>query len=145
MFQYLSLFLEISWISKTQNCPFRNKTKQDFADFSDFCGNFKVKTKIEDEEILKKKDIFTIFASPHYFRWRDTPNVCYVKHPNGVWQLCEQKIPFNMLNQIIFVQTAAGIDFKIIMVMISLFKGFRFESLTGFAIWTKRSSWNSAK
>ena len=40
---------------KQKNSPFLNKTTQDFADFWDFCGNFKAKTKMKDEGILKKK------------------------------------------------------------------------------------------
>ena len=57
---------------------------------------------------------------------------------DGVWQLCGQKILLNTLNQIHLCQTDAGIslvvnslDFKFI--VISLFKGSRFESGAGFA------------
>jgi len=38
----------------TNNCPFINKTTQDFAEFWEISGNFKATTKMEDEGILKK-------------------------------------------------------------------------------------------
>ena len=68
MIRYFSLFLQISWFLKTNNCPFYNKTIQDFAEFWKICGNFKAKAKTEDEGILKKrkKVILTVFAPPHY-------------------------------------------------------------------------------
>ena len=35
-------------------CPFGTKTTQDFAELWEICGNFKAKTKREDEGILRK-------------------------------------------------------------------------------------------
>ena len=39
---------------KTNNCFFCNKITQDFAEFWETWGNFKAKTKTEDEGILRK-------------------------------------------------------------------------------------------
>ena len=57
---------------------------------------------------------------------------------HGVWQLCGWKTPLNTLNQILFIKPALevglvdnSLDFRFI--MISLFKGSRFESSAGFA------------
>ena len=86
MFWYFSLFFHTSWFFKTNNCPFCNKTTQDFAEFGEICGNLKAKTKTEDEGILKKeKWSSSWFLLLHITRveWRDTPNFCYVKHPSG--------------------------------------------------------------
>ena len=54
MLEYFDLFSQKSWFSKTNNCSFCNKTTQDFAEFWEISGNFKAKTKTEDEGILKK-------------------------------------------------------------------------------------------
>ena len=54
MLWYFNLFFKKSWFSKTNNCSFCNKTTQDFAEFWEISGNFKAKTKTEDEGILKK-------------------------------------------------------------------------------------------
>ena len=54
MIWYFNLFLQTSWFFKTNNCPFCNKTTQDFAEFWEISGNFKAKTKTVDEGLLKK-------------------------------------------------------------------------------------------
>ena len=54
MFWYFSFSLLASQFTKTSNCSFRNKATQDFAEFWEICGNFKAKTKMEDEGIFKK-------------------------------------------------------------------------------------------
>jgi len=41
-------------LSEIDDCPFCNKTTQDFANSGKSCGNFNAKTKMEDEGILKK-------------------------------------------------------------------------------------------
>ena len=55
MLWYFNLFLQKSWFYKTNNCSFRNKTTQDFAEFWEIWVNFKAKTKTEDEGILRKR------------------------------------------------------------------------------------------
>ena len=54
MLGYFNLFLQKSWFFKTNNWSFCNKTTQDFAEFWEILGNFRAKTKTEDEGILKK-------------------------------------------------------------------------------------------
>ena len=40
-------------------CTFGTKTAQDFAEFWEICGNFKAKTKMEDEGIFKKEKLLS--------------------------------------------------------------------------------------
>ena len=93
-------------IFKTNNCPFCNKTTQDFAEFGEICGNLKAKTKTEDEGVLiKGKWSSSWFLLFHITQagWRDTPNFCYVKHPTvRCWVVCPRlkmwKYAFMMLS-----------------------------------------------
>ena len=52
IFHFFSKFFKILKILKNKTEILKHKTTQDFADFRDFCGNFKAKTKTEDEGIF---------------------------------------------------------------------------------------------
>ena len=85
MLLYFNSFLQKSWFSKTKNCSFCNKTTQDFAEFWEICGNFKAKTKTEDEGILRKRKR----SSSYFFSLRfeltgreENQFFCYAKRPN---------------------------------------------------------------
>ena len=54
MFWYSSYFSQKPCFFKTDYCPFKNESKQDFADFLELCRNLKAKIKKEDVGILKK-------------------------------------------------------------------------------------------
>ena len=68
MLKYFNLFLQTLWFFKTNNCPFCNKTTQDFAEFWEISGKLKGQNKNGRWRNFEKKKmvIFMIFAPLYY-------------------------------------------------------------------------------